>query len=66
MNKITEFNKLSFGVKFKYVGYNNIYVKIGKNEIAEWDDEKVDTGWQQRCYCFDDYNNLEKKVEIVF
>jgi len=61
------FNVLALGTQFKYNQFDNrTFVKIGSNEIAEWDDDMITSNWiGQMIYSFDNSINLEKEVWVI-
>jgi hypothetical protein len=70
-NDDPSFNVLCLGVKFRYTnpGVDRTWVKIGHNEIAEWNASQLTTNWvgQQLC-CFADDDSeasLSQKVILV-
>ena len=71
IDRLVSFSCLCLGAKFKYAdpGIDRVWVKIGHNEIAAWDESQLDTDWvgQQIC-CFadnDDKASLAVEVELV-
>ena len=63
------FSKLALGTRFKYdieSVREHAYVKIGHNEVAEWDDSKATVGWvAQGIYSFDEDDKLDTPVIVV-
>jgi len=66
MDAKVPFSRICLGTRFrydpdKYPEVDTVWVKIGHNEIAEWDASQIDTNWVgQRICCFSD-----KEQEIV-
>jgi len=62
-----KFSKLALGTKFQY-GYadKKVFVKIGSDLIAEWDESKKTDVWiGQGIYSFSEDNNLEREVVVL-
>lgn len=64
------FSALSYGAKFKYElehGQDCIYVKIGHDKVAAWDERMASSSWRaQGIYSFaGDDNDLTKAVYLV-
>lgn len=64
------FELLCLGARFRYdtrkVNEGRVWVKIGPNEIAEWDSKHVSDRWiGQRICCFSDTDDLSEKVTLV-
>lgn len=64
---MTPFTDLALGAKFKYPGQKRIWVKIGYDEIAEWDEKMKDCGWtaQQICSFCESDNDVFGVVEVL-
>ncbi len=75
--KKVPFDKLAYGGRFRYIqnpdnptmsaACQRLWVKIGPNEIAEWDDENACTGWigQSICCFSESHEGLKEEVEFV-
>lgn len=62
------FNKLCYGVKFKYdEAHTSLFVKIGHNLVAGWDATKADCAWvgQSLCAAFETDNELSRLVWML-
>ena len=66
------FNKLALGTKFQYTNAGNIvkkkiWVKIGINTIAEWDEsQKADNWIGQRICCFNNTFDTDINVNVLY
>lgn len=61
------FNKLAYGAKFQYEqGKGTVWVKIGHDEIAQWDVSKIADTWigQQIC-SFSEDGDVSKPVHLL-
>lgn len=60
------FNKLALGVKFRYIHphVEKTWVKIGHNEIAEWDESQAVTNWVGQQICSFAENDLEASLSV--
>lgn len=63
------FSKLALGTRFRYINTGNIgkkrlWVKIGANTIAEWDEaQKTDNWIGQRICCFTD--TFDTDIDVI-
>lgn len=61
-----QFNNLALGTRFKHLNEDVVWVKIGNNLIARWDEDLKACSWigQEVC-CFDDTEDLINLLEKV-
>ena len=61
------FADLALGTRFRYLGNRRVYVKIGHNEIAEWEESKKAIGRvTQGVYSFvDDEKEIFQPVDVL-
>ena len=61
-----QFSKLALGTRFRYTKSKKIWIKIGKNLIAEWDESLKTDAWigQQIC-CFSNIDDLTVYVNVL-
>ena len=64
---LCSFNKLALGTRFRYIDTDSrIWVKIGANTIAEWDESQKTDAWiGQRICCFTDTYDTDIHVKVL-
>jgi hypothetical protein len=71
-----QFNVLAYGARFRYINdpdnpdkpanVSKTWVKIGPNEIAEWEDHNAATNWVGQQICSFAYNDNALNEEVEF